>query len=154
MIYTLISCNPTKNLKGKTFKYESKQRTMELTFENDSLCIFKNVFHCKDISPEIKTITFNCKYRRESDYLFVKNLIYDSLCNNVFVDIPPQNSTCCTFLTNEKRKKVFYIGPSYLTDYEKYGLVPNIGIDTLIIVKNKIWLFKHTNIMTAGFIFK
>ena len=46
------------------------------------------------------------------------------------------------------------IGPNYLTAYEKFGLVPNVDIDTLRIIKNKIVLSKKESNRNIGFIFK
>jgi hypothetical protein len=151
-----ISCKTTKDLRGKTYKYKSQKRTLEFIFDNDSICRLKNTFHCNDIDESVKRIIITCEYIRVRDTLYLKNNnCKDNSCKYdlVFL-IPPQESAQCSFLKKEERKRPFLIGPSYLTEYQKYGLVPNIDIDTLYVVKNKLLFTKHDQKMRLMFVFK
>jgi len=104
-----------------------------------------------------KEITIICRYEKVDKMLILKNIDCKSdSCNKSFtIDIPPQTSNQCDFLNEDKRNRVFTVGPSYPTAYEKYGLVPNIDIDTVFIVKNKLLFIKNKqNWGNIGFIFK
>jgi len=151
-----VSCNTTKDLTHKTFSYQSKRRTLQLTFKNDSICTFKNIFHCNDIDKGIKELVITCKYKRVHDTIYLKNIECKSdSCNySLTADIPIQNCKQCSFLNKENRSRVFTIGPSYITEYQKHGLIPNIDIDTLYVIKNKILLSKHDERMSVLFVFK
>jgi len=151
-----VSCNTTKELVGKSFKYKSKKRTLELIFENDSICKLKNTFYCNDIDINVKELTIICRYKRINDTLYLRNINckQDTCKYGLIISIPPQHCKQCSFLNEENRTHPITIGPNYSTDYQKYGLVPNIDIDTLYVVKNKIFLYKHENKMNIGFIFK
>jgi hypothetical protein len=157
IILIFVSCKTTKHLAGKTFNYNSKKRTLQLIFDNDSICRLRNVFYCNDIDEKLKEITIHCQYERLYDTLYVKNINCgndDSCKYDLFYSIPPQISKQCSFLSEEKRANIKGIGPKYLTDYEKYGLVPNIDIDTLYIVKNRIILMKHNENLNFWFVFR
>jgi hypothetical protein len=98
-----------------------------------------------------------CKYKKTNEMVILKNINCKSdSCINVFtIDIPPQTSKKCNFLNEEKRIRRFAIGPSYPTAYEKYGLVPDIDIDTAIIIKNKLIFFKQKEHWgSIGFVLK
>jgi hypothetical protein len=151
----LFSCGVSKELSDTTFKYKSKKRTLQLVFENNSICRLENIFHCNDIESNIKELVATCTYKRVGDTIFLRNIDCNNDCNyDLIRDIPPQESKECDFLRLEKRERKVTIGPSYLTDYQKYGLVPNIDIDTLYVIKNKIFLNKQNKGMSISFIFK
>lgn len=148
-----LSCNTALKLEGNRFIYKSKKRRLQFTFKNDSLCILKNVFYCPDIDPAFKVINIDCSYIKKGDTVFLKNL-NPKQAGDLYLYIPPQKSNCCKFLNKENRQRTFSIGPNYHTDYEEYGLVPNITNDTLFIVKKKIYFFKRNQRESIGFIFK
>lgn len=151
-----VSCSVTMNLGGKTYKYRSKKRTLQLVFVNDSICKFKNTFHCEDIDQSIKELVAVCKYERVNDRIYLQNIDCknDSCEYDLTVDIPVQNSSDCDFLNAEHRNRKSTIGPNYSTDYRKYGSVPMIDIDTLYIQKNRIVLIKKNEKESVGFVFK
>lgn len=148
-----VSCASIKELSNNKYVYKSKNRILELKFIDSTTCILKNSFKCPDIDPSFKDIIIECSYLRKGDYIFLDRKKVDN-SERLYIDIPPQNSNKCDFLNIEKRERTFSVGPSYQTDYEKYGLVPNINQDTLYIVKNKIVLFKKNKSRSIGFVFK
>ena len=152
----MFSCNTIKKLEGTSYKYESKKRTLELSFESDSICKIENFFHCNDIIPSIRKKIIICYYQRKGDTIYLKNIDCESdTCKKeLTISIPPQESKKCVFLNKNSRQNHITFGPNYATDYEKYGLVPNIDIDTLYIIKNRIMLYKKDSIGNVGFIFK
>ena len=152
----LSGCSPIKNLPGETFSYKSKKRTLDLIFENDSTCKLINTFKCKDIDPEIQQIIINCKYKRIGDTIILSNIkCLENIYNEIFIDLPIQESCKCEFLNKENRgNDDFYVGPRYITDYQKYGIIPNIDIDTLYIINREIILVKYSESMSIGFTFK
>ena len=154
IILLLFSCKVPKGLNNRTYSYESKKRTLRLVFSNDSICRMENIFHCNDIDQDIKELTTTCIYKKIGDKIILRNINYQKdSSDNQYIYIPPQESIKCSFLNADKREHP-RIGPNYFNQYEKYGLVPNIGIDTLIMYKNKILLIKPGKLMNIGFIFK
>jgi len=154
---TTVSCNISQDLAGKSFNSYQKHRRVQLIFDNDSICRFKNTFNCNDIDPKFREITIICRYEKVDKMLILKNIDCksDSCKKSFTIDIPPQKSTQCDFLNEDKRTRVFTIGPNYPTAYERYGLVPNIDIDTVFIVKNKLLFIKNKqNWGSIGFILK
>jgi len=129
--------NTILELSGNTFTYKSKRRKLELKFVNDSICTLANIFNCPDIEAEYKIIVQKCKYTKKGDdiYLINQELRFG---DKSYIEIPPQISSICDFLNEKNRKHTFYIGPNYATNFEKYGVIPNIAIDTLRIMQNKI----------------
>jgi hypothetical protein len=148
------SCDITKELNNSSYSYKSKKRTLRLVFSNDSICRIENIFHCNDIDLDIKELTTTCIYKRIGNTIILKNVNYqkDSIFN-LYLNIPPQESNKCSFLNSDKRMHSS-IGPNYPTEYEKYGLVPNIDIDTLLISKNRIILIKPSQLINLCFVFK
>lgn len=153
LVFIVVSCASIKELPNNKFVYKSKSRTLEVYFKDSTTCILKNTFECPDVDPNFKNITIDCNYLRKGDTIFLSNKKPNNN-ESLYLDIPPQESNKCDFLNKEKRERVFSIGPSYATDYDKYGLVPNINQDTLYIVKNKVVLFKKNKIQSIGFVFK
>lgn len=153
LFFIISSCNTVSNLSGNKYTYKSKLRTLELMFIDESTCILKNTFHCSDIEEKYRIINIECNYTKKGDTIYInnKNPNYN---NSLYIEIPPQNSNKCEFLNEKSREKKFSIGASYATDYEKYGIVPNITIDTLYIIKNKFVLYKKGESRSVGFIFK
>ena len=152
-----VSCNVTKDLVGDVYSYKSKRRTLQLIFDNDSICRIKNIFHCKDIDEEIKEITTVCEYIRVEDTIYLKNIDceHDTCEYGLFMDIPFQNSKKCYFLNEEHRRaRALRVGPSYKGEYRKYGIIPKIDVDTLYILKNEILFYKQSNWESVGFFFK
>jgi hypothetical protein len=146
-----------KNLSGEKFIAKSKMRTLELVFENDSICRLTNTFDCKDLDPEVKEITIISKYERKGDLVFIRNVnCKKNDCHySLTKELPFQKSSKCKFLNEGSRgPRANYIGPRYMTDYEKFGLVLNVDIDTLHIVKRKIFFVKSENGITIGWEFK
>ena len=139
----VFSCVSVKELQGNRYVYKSKHRILEIYFKDSSTCIIENTFKCPDIAPDVKNIIFECNYFRKGDTIIINNKNPDE-SEGIYVDIPPQESVKCNFL-NQKTERSFSIGPSYSTDYEKYGLVPNIKQDTLLIYKNVLILVKNDN---------
>ena len=79
----------------------------------------------------------------------------DSCIYQQNIEIPIQKSSNCSFLNNEGRNsKTVFDGRTYQSDYHKYGLVPNIDIDTMHISNGKIILIKKNNNGNFGFIFE
>ena len=151
-----LSCNNIKKVTGHSFEYISKNRKLELIFDSNSNCELRNTFNCRDLPPNVRKISINCTYKQMHDTICLKNIACnnDPLCKKTLtIEIPPQINQSCFFLSDESRKKKFIIGPNYESDYEKYGMIPNIGLDTLYIVKNKIVLYKKDSSGSVGFIF-
>jgi hypothetical protein len=155
-IFILGACHSTKELNGKTFRYESQKRTLAVIFNSDSTCVLKNTFHCNDVSKDVKEIMISCTYRRVDDIIYIRNVnCSDDNCKyDLTVPIPPQESEQCGFLSDDARKSRMTIGPNYPTAYEKLGSVPNVDIDTLWIIKNRIVLSKKDSRRNIGFVFK
>ncbi len=154
MLFLIISsCGIISKLSGNKYAYKSKQRTLELIFVDDSSCILRNTFHCSDIEEKYRVINIECNYTQNGDTIFLTNKNLNSH-DGRYIEIPPQNSNKCEFLNEKSRQKRFTIGASYATDYEKYGIVPNITSDTLYIVKNKIVFYRKVENRSIGFIFK
>jgi len=154
-VLTFGACHSTKELNGKTFSYESQRRTLVVIFKSDSTCVLKNTFHCNDVSKDIKEIMISCTYKRAGDLIYIRNVnCTDDNCKyDLTMAIPPQESQQCGFLSDDARKSRV-AGPNYLTPYEKFGSVPNVDIDTLRIIKNRIVLSKKDSRRNIGFIFK
>jgi len=144
MVFSCTSCNVTKDLTGRTFSYHLKHRRIQLIFDNDSICRYVNTFQCNDIEPKYKKISIECRYRRVDQMLILKNIdcASDSCKKSNLIDIPPQESTKCFYLNDVKRNSGLSIGPSYVTDRQRYGLVPNIDIDTFYISKSHLIFIK------------
>ncbi len=151
--FIISSCGTISKLSGNKYTYKSKQRTLELAFIDKSTCVLKNIFHCPDIDEEYKIISIECNYIQKGDTIFLNNKDSKNK-NSLYIEIPPQKSDKCEFLNEKSREKQFSIGPNYASDYEKYGIIPNITTDTLYIIKNKIVLYKKGKNRTIGFIFK
>ena len=151
-----MSCNTIKNIDNNTYKYKSKMRTLELSFESSSICRLKNTFHCMGIAPNLRETTIVCNYQKRGDTVYLRNIdcTTDTCKKALILSIPPQENKECTFLSSNSRKHNVTYGPSYATEYEKYGLIPYIDIDTLYIIRNKIVLYKKDTLMNVGFIFK
>jgi hypothetical protein len=150
------NCSINRKICGETYTAKTKSRIARLKFDNDSICRFVNTFKCNDIDSKYKEITITCKYQKLDNLIILRNekCKCDS-CNFDFtIDIPPQESKKCFFLNDESRKVNFSIGPTYLNAYEKYGFIPNIDIDTVYIVKNKLIFIKQNSWRSIGFIFK
>jgi hypothetical protein len=152
----LFSCRTTDSLIGKSYVYKSKKRTLELQIDNDSLCRLINTFYCNDLNLEVKTIKIELNYKRIGNKLIVKNIDPNKHFegDELFLNIPVQNSIECDFLNLDQRKKYKTIGPSVTTGYEKYGLVPRIDIDTFYIHKSKLILYKQNEYRSIGFVFR
>ncbi len=153
----LYSCSTIKDISGKKFTYRSPNRELLLYFENDSLCSLKNIFYCDDIDNKYKEITIKATYKKQSNMIIMKNIVCkDNACEfSPNIDIPIQMSNKCIFLNKESRNgKTTFDGRTYQSDYHKYGLVPNIDIDTMYINKNQIIFVKKIDKGNFGFIFK
>ena len=161
VVFTIIiitfSCKSIKEITGKKFIYSSPNRELLLSFENDTLCNIKNIFQCDDIENKYKEITIKATYKRVSNMIILKNVICKGDNCNLpqYIDIPFQTSNKCFFLNKENRNgKLIFDGREYQSNYYKYGLVPNIDIDTMYIYKNKITLIKKVKNGNFGFVFK
>lgn len=157
LVTILSSCSTMNNISGKQFLYESYNRKLVLSFQNDSLCTLTNTFHCNNIDEKYKEITVTTIYKRESNMIFLRNIdCKDNGCifSPIF-DVPIQESNNCNFLSRESRnfKKIFD-GRKYQSEYLKYGAIPNVDIDTLYIHKKQITFIKKIESGTIGFIFK
>jgi hypothetical protein len=133
------------NIKQINIKNIERKR-YELIFVNDTICIFRNTFLCNDIEAEYRIIEQKCSYIKKNDTLIVTNLkpIYG---DTMYINIPPQESKKCYFLTDEARK---YLSgsPPLFPQYYLYGKVPNITNDTLYFSKKEkdvIVLSKYNN---------
>jgi hypothetical protein len=145
-------------LSGTKYTYKSKKRKLELKFINDSVGILTNTFYCPNLKPEYKIIVQEFTYNRNGDSIYVKNS-NQKFGDALFIEIPVQNSKCCDFLNENKREridrtKIFYIGPNYPSDFEIYGRIPNLTIDTLVIVENFIFYYKREDRGGFWFLFK
>jgi hypothetical protein len=147
-------------IERKSFRYKSYKREIILNFSNDSIVNLTNIFYCKDLKNEYKVINIQGIYKRlNKEMILVRNI--ECKDNNCLlpptIEIPPQESVNCDFLNIEKRRdKVIFDGRSYSSDFKKYGLIPNLDVDTLFTIKNKIYLIKKiiNEGMTLGFEFK
>jgi len=156
MMFFTLSCSSNRDLKGKKYTYKSKNRELVIKFNENNTCSIKNVFLCNDIDDEFREIIINATYKRYNDMIVFRNFnckddgcIYPS-----YIEIPAQNSSNCIFLNKDERKNTtIFDGRTFQSDYYKYGLVPNIDIDTMYIVKNKIIFTKKTESGSFGFVF-
>ncbi|GGF11776.1 hypothetical protein SAMN05443634_10313 [Chishuiella changwenlii] len=153
IVIFLSNCNTSINIPKNKFVYKSKNRTLEVYFKDDNSCLITNTFHCPDIDENYKIIKMEFDYLRKGDTIFLnnKNPSYEE---GLYLKIPEQESEKCDFLNKEKRERYGKFVPTYSTDFEKYGIVPNLNIDTLYIIKNKITFFKKNSTQSIGFIFK
>ena len=157
VVLITFSCASIKQIAGKNFSYTSPNRELLLSFENDSLCSIKNIFYCDDIENKYKEITIKATYKRQSNMIIIRNVTCkDDTCKfSTNINIPIQESNKCAFLNKAHREsKMIFDGRKYQSDYHKYGLIPNIDIDTMYIYKNKITLIKKIENGNFGFIFK
>lgn len=156
-IIMVYSCSSTKKISGKGFVYKSQNRQLSLSFENDSLCSLKNVFYCDDIDNKYKEIIIKATYKIQSDMIIIRNINCKGFTCEYApnMDIPIQQSNNCVFLNKESRTgKAVFDGRTYQSDYHKFGLVPNIDIDTLYIIKDEITFVKKIDRGSFGFVFK
>lgn len=149
----IMSCASIKDLPNNSYIYKSKNRILELSFNDDKTCLLRNTFECSGIEDKYRVIEITCDYSRNGDkiILFSRENNYDG---DLYINIPPQENSECSFLTSKGRERNIIVGPSYATEYEEYGLVPNIKKDTLHIIKNKIVLYKGNENQSIGFTFK
>jgi hypothetical protein len=120
------------------FVYRSKKRKLELKFINDSVCTLVNTFYCSCLSEKYRVITQVCKYSQRDNLILLRNE-ESKYGDGTYIELPSQKCNDCPFLNQGQLKSSFYIGPKYVSDFEKYGLVPNLTKDTLLIInKNKI----------------
>ena len=145
--FLFVSCYSSRMLNDSTFRYRSKKRSLCISLGNDSVGKLTNVFRCRKIDEEVRTITTVFTYTRSVDTIFIKNIKCEKENNclyDAFHVVPPQLVSRCRFLSNEKRIISKGIGPRYITEFEKYGLIPNIDIDTLYLLKSrKLLLMKR-----------
>jgi len=149
----IFSCATIKDLPNNKYVYKSNNRTLELFFKDDKTCILTNVFECSDIESKYKEIEIICDYIRDGNKIFLTGRQHNYK-GDLYINIPPQKSTKCNFLSDKSRERHSVVGPSYATEYEKNGLVPNIKKDTMHIIKDKIILYKENENQSIGFIFK
>jgi hypothetical protein len=149
-----ISCSVDTNFIGKTYKFKSKKRELSLTFENDTLCVFKNRFKCKNLDPNVGSISIWCTYKRVGSQVFLKNTSCPTgtPCSyELTYPMPAQMSPDCAFLSQDT-DTLIRIGPNYPTPFEKFGIVPNIDVDTLSLFKKGLLLYKTNGRRSVGFI--
>jgi hypothetical protein len=104
-----------------------------------------NTFYCSCLSEKYRVITQVCKYSQRGNLILLQNE-ERKYGNGVYVELPSQRCNDCPFLNQGQLKSSLYIGPKYVSDFEKHGLVPNLAKDTLRIVnKNKIIYYKELN---------
>lgn len=149
LCFLVFSCDSTRTINDSTFRYRSKKRNLRLIFGSDSTGKLVNVFRCRQIDDEVRSITFSFIYKRSVDTIFIRNTKCekeDSCLYDPFFEVPPQSDCRCSFLSKENRFRSFFVGPRYMTDFEKYGLIPNIDIDTLYFLKGrKLFLMKNSS---------
>ncbi|MFP9113147.1 hypothetical protein ACLI1A_04350, partial [Flavobacterium sp. RHBU_3] len=102
----------------------------------------------------VKIIT---TYRKIDNMIVLKNIACknDSCVFPPTIFIPIQNSRNCNFLNSENREsKTIFDGRTYLSNFDKYGQVPNIDVDTLYMYDNKLLFYKKIEGGNLGFIFE
>ena len=119
----------------------SKTQKYELIFINDSICVFKHTFLCKNIAKEYRIIEQKCKYVRNGNMLIVNNL-QPKYGSNLYIDIPPQKSKKCFFLTKKARERYFSCTVCPIPYYDLYCQIPNITNDTLYFQTEKQIIFE------------
>lgn len=147
--FLFVSCYSSKTLNDSIFLYRSKKRSLSINLENDSIGKMINVFKCRKIDEEVRTTISFFTYTRSLDTIFIRNInceTEDSCLYNPFYIVPPQLDCRCRFLSKEKRINSNGIGPRYITEFEKYGLIPNIDIDTLYLLKSRELLLVKSRI--------
>jgi len=138
LMFVFLGCKTSQNVYINTYYIEtiqdskiiSKTQKYELIFLNDSICVFKHTFLCKDISEEFRIIEQKCKYVITDNMLIVNNL-HPKYGNSLYIDIPIQESKKCFFLTKMARELYSCLGHCPIPYYDLYGRVPNITNDTL-----------------------
>jgi hypothetical protein len=152
----MFSCNTINNLKGNSYTYKSYKRTLILSFYNDSTCSLKNIFNCRDLDLRLRETTITARYNKIGDTLYLKNVDCksDACSKPLTVSYPLTENKDCFFLSANSKKRNAKFGPNYKSEFEKFAIVPNIDIDTLYIIKNKLILYKREGQQNIGFIFK
>lgn len=156
-IYLTSSCSSIISLHRKQFIYTSKNRELSIYFYPDNTCLIKNIFLCKNIDEDFREQTINATYKRSGKLILLKNAacVGNGCIFPEYIEIPIQKDSDCFFLNAEARQeKVIFDGRKFQTEYHKYGLVPNIDIDTMYISDKKIILIKKSIDGNFGFIFK
>lgn len=151
--FVFISCGSSVNLINKKFSYKSQNRTLELSFKDSANCSITNTFNCSDIEEQYKITKIECEYKRIGNNILIIN---KKASNNkgLYIPIPNQVSKECFFLNQISKERNIKTSPSYSTDFEKYGIIPNITNDTLKIVNKKIIYYKKNDYQSIGFVFK
>lgn len=157
IVLLALACGSLDNLNGQHFVSQSNKRKLTLTFTSDSTCMIKNIFYCDGIDQQYRQISINLNFKKSGNKIIVRNVNCDndSCIYPPIIEIPIQTNSDCSFLNADGRKrKNLFDGRSFQSAYERYGLIPNIDIDTMYIVKRKILLTKKTKSGSIGFIFK
>lgn len=150
---SLISCSIHKGLKRNYVFRDGSKRKLTLSFQNDSICVLKNIYACDNL--ENKEMHFKCRYEvLSSKYLLLIN-------DNAYVDttgvgyfyFPATTDLSCEFLQKkEKTEKPITIGPNYPTEYERYGKIPYVTMDTLVNHRGKLaWVKKNKDNKVVGY---
>lgn len=151
------SCTSVKNLEENKYIYKSKNRELVLIFNNDNTCSIINIFLCNDIDEDIKEIVINATYKKTGNMIVIKNVncITNDCSYSPIMEIPIQKSINCSFLNNEEREgERIFDGKTYNSNYDNYGLIPNIDVDTMYAIKKEIIFTKKTKEGSFGFVFK
>ena len=153
----LVGCSSAKKISGNRFIHKSLNRELIISFDNDSLCSLTNTFDCEDIDDKLKTIVIKAIYKRREGMIILRNVTCEK-GNCKYppnIDVPVQQSNECPFLNGPSRaKREVFDGRTYQNEYYKFGLIPNIDIDTLYINDDELTLIKKIDRGNFGFVFK
>ncbi len=105
-------------------KFFREVNLLELIFWNDTICSFKHTFFCDNIDEKYRVIEQKCRYFKKDSMIIVENL-QPSGSEELYIEIPIQNSKKCNFLSENSRMSQSY--------YAFGRTVPNITVDTLYI---------------------
>lgn len=139
--------------KENNYYFKSKKRVLELNFLNDSICIYKNTFSCKDIDSNIRVIEIQCKYIKNEDFIILENLNCNN-ANSFYIEYSPQKSNDCKFLNknNINENQIKFGGQHTISDNYISSLIPNIDVDTLYIYNKRLFLLKIGNVKSQNII--
>jgi hypothetical protein len=120
---------------------------MKLIFVNDSLLSLTHTYRCPCLDPDVKDIKQICTYKTSGDSIFVKNIRCkgDPCKFDPKFNIPIQDCRECWFLSAKAREQdpMNYIGPYHYTGYDKFGVVPQIDVDTFYFSHKRIFIIKE-----------
>lgn len=143
LIVFIVSCKSVNFKEESKYIFENEFLIRELHFINDTICEFKQVYKCEDLSKNFKefktiysyffndtTITTSENKKLNLKLLQLKkpNLNNYNFRGFKYIEIPIQNSKCY-----------------FLNDISRQELTDNITYDKILKIKRKMTIYESTN---------